>query len=84
MTIKILTGFTIGALAVAGSAFAAVEWIGSPASARLHPCESAESGGVLVVVVPRLEGRFPVGGASPALRPPQVVVLTPRGSPAAD
>ena len=83
MTIKTLTGFIIAALAVASSAVAAVEWCEPPASVRLSSCEPAESGRVLVVVVPRPGGQFAVGAASLSPRPPQVVVITPRKSLAA-
>ena len=77
MTIRILTGFIIGALAVTGSAVAAVEWMECPGSARSHFCDPAKSKGELVLVVPRAGGQPIVGATSPIQRPPQVVVLSP-------
>jgi hypothetical protein len=78
MTIKILTGVIIGALGVAGSAVAAVEWMECPGSARPQSYDPAKCSGELVVLVPRVGGQPAVGAVSLIPRQPQVVVLTPR------
>jgi len=78
MMIKMVAGFIIGALAVAGSAVAAVEWMECPGSGRQQSCDPAKPRGEVVVVAPRVGSHSAVGAASLIRRPPQVVVLTSR------